>query len=326
MVEQPGDEGVGQRAQSQTAGVVGVREGRGAVAPQRQVQVQTAAGAVGERLAHEGRGHAALLGHHRQQVPQGDHPVGGGEGVCVGEVLLELTVAVLVVVGVVAPAEGVHGLGDGGEVLVHAGEAAGVVAGALGGVLGVGRAECAVRAALDEEVLDLGADLELQAQLGGSRELLAEDDPGREGPRCALDVRVAVHDRQPRPQEGHRHVGRRVGDGDEVGVLGFLPHGADGIAGEAHAVGLQLLDRLDRDELGARLAGEVDEQGEDELDAVRAGLRGQIGLPVGGVERRAARCWDLSLDLVRDLLRDRRGVGTGGGERHGYLRSSCSLS
>ena len=77
-------------------------EHRGAAAGQRQVQVQPAAGAVGERLGHERGDHAAFGGDHRQQVAQGDHPVGGGQRVGVLEVLLELAVAVLVVVGVVA--------------------------------------------------------------------------------------------------------------------------------------------------------------------------------------------------------------------------------
>ena len=53
----------------------------------------------------------------------------------------------------------------------------------------------------------------------------------------------------------------------DVGVLGLLAHGADGVAGEADALGCEQLDGLDRHQLGARLAAQVDEQREDELGA-----------------------------------------------------------
>ena len=140
-----------------------------AAAGQRQVQVQAAAGAVGERLGHERRDHAALGGDHRQQVAQRDDPVGGGQRVGELEVLLELAVAVLVVVGVVRPARaGSSPIEIVGQVVVHPGDAAGVVAGLGGGVGGVGGGQAAVGVAGQQEVLDLGADPRFEAGVGGA--------------------------------------------------------------------------------------------------------------------------------------------------------------
>ena len=97
------------------------------------------------------------------QVAGGDDPVGSGQRVGVGEVLLELAVGVLVVVGVVAPAQGVHRRGDLGEVVVHAGQAAGVVAGLRGGRRAASAgASRPFGVAADQEVLHLGADVEVQ--------------------------------------------------------------------------------------------------------------------------------------------------------------------
>ena len=128
--------------------------------------MQAASRPVGERFGHEGGDHAALGGDHRQQVAQSDDAVGGGQRLGELEVLLELSVAVLVVVGVVGPAELVHRRRDRGEVVVHPGDAAGVVAGLRGGVGGVGGGQAAVGVAAQQEVLDLGADPRLEAGVG----------------------------------------------------------------------------------------------------------------------------------------------------------------
>ena len=134
------------------------------------MKVQTGTGAFGEGLGHEGGDHAALGRERGEQVAQRDHTVGGGQRIGVGEVLLELAVAVFVVVGVVAPAELVHRRGDGGEVVVHAGEAADVVAGPVGVVGRVCGDQRAAGVALEQEVLDLGANPGLEAGVGGLRD------------------------------------------------------------------------------------------------------------------------------------------------------------
>jgi hypothetical protein len=233
--------------------------------------VEAAPRALGERLRHERRGHAALLGEHVDQVAQGRHAVGGDEGVRVVEVLLELARRVLVVVRVVAPAEGVHRVAHGREVVEHAGDAAGVVAG-LGAVVAlVGGGDPALLVLVEQEVLDLRADLADEAVLGEAGDRLLQDDPRRVRPRLAVHVRVAVHDREALPDERDRGVGVEVGDRDQVGVLRALPDEAGGEAREPELPVLQLVGGGRRDELGAGLPVQVHEQGEDEPDAV--GLR-----------------------------------------------------
>ena len=130
VVQDAGDERVGELGEPKAAAAVVVpgEQSLGA-GPEGQVEVQAGAGPVSERFGHEGGGHAALRGEDVQDVAQGDDPVSRDEGIGVVEVLFKLSCGVLVVVGVVAPAQSVHGLGDGGQVLVHAGDAAGVVAG-----------------------------------------------------------------------------------------------------------------------------------------------------------------------------------------------------
>ena len=232
------------------------------------MQVQTGTGAFGERLGHERRDHAALGREGGEQVAQGDDAVGGGQGVRVGEVLLELSVAVLVVVGVVAPTELIHRRRHGGEMVVHTGEPADVVAGPVGIVGRVGGDERAVGVSLEQEVLDLRADPRFEPGVGGLRDQRLEDVPRGERPRLALDVGIAVDDRQALLDEGNRQERRDVGDGDEVGVLGLLPDRADRVAGETDSVVGQFVDGFDRYEFRARLATQVDEHGEDELGVV----------------------------------------------------------
>ena len=227
--------------------------------------MQSAAGLLRERLRHEGGDHAALGRDHRQQIAQRHHPVGGGQRVGELEVLLELAVAVLVVVGVVGPPECVHRRRDRGEVVVHPGDAAGVVAGLRGGVGCVRDRQAAVGISVQQKVLHLGAHPRLESGVGGPLDQRLEDDTRRVGPRLAVDVRVAVHDGQPVLDERDGGEGRRVRDGHHVRILGLLAHGADGVAGETDALGGEQVDGLDRNEFRARLASQVDEQREDEL-------------------------------------------------------------
>ena len=149
--------------------------------------------------------------------------------------------------------------------VVHPGDAAGVVAGLRGGVGGVGDREAAVGVAVQQEVLHLGADPRLEAGVGGALDERLEDDARRVGPRLAVDVRVAVHDGEAVLDERDRRERRRVRNGHQVRVFGFLADRADGVAGEADALGGQQVDGLDRDQLRARLSAQVDEQREDEL-------------------------------------------------------------
>ena len=162
--------------------------------------------------------------------------------------------------------------------VVHPGDAARVVARLRGGVVGVGGGEGAVGVALQEEVLDLGTDPRLVAGIGGALDQRLEDDAGCVGPRRALDVRVAMHDRQPLLDEGDRGEGGGIRDRHKVGVLGLLAHGADGVSGESDAVGGEHVDGLDGHQLGAGLTPQVDEEGEQESGACVPGEVHEFGV------------------------------------------------
>jgi hypothetical protein len=222
---------------------------------------------VAERLRHERGDQAALLGKRLDHVAEEDRAVAGGQRVREVEVLLELAVRVLVVVRVVVPAE----VGDvarhrGHEVEV-AREAAHVVAGLVEPVERVGQLDRAVLALAHEEVLELGADLELVAELGGALELPAQDRPRAVGPLLALDVDVAgepCHTGLPRERREAPHVGHRR----EVGVVGELADGPRREPREARPVLHQPVEVPRRDELRVRLAVHVDELREQEFDVV----------------------------------------------------------
>ncbi len=88
---------------------------------------------------------------------------------------------------------------------------------------------------------------------------------GANGHGLPSHVRIAVHQREPVPDERDRGERRGIRDGDQVGILGFLSHGADRVTGEADALGGELVDGFDGNEFGAGFPAQVDEQGEDEL-------------------------------------------------------------
>lgn len=149
--------------------------------------------------------------------------------------------------------------------VVHPGDAARVVAGLCGGVVGVGGGQCAVGAATQQEVFDFGADPRFEARVGCLGDHRLENDARREGPRFAVDMWVAVHDRQSLLEERDRGERVWIWNGHQVRVFGLLADGADGISGESDTLGGEQVDGLDRHQLGARLAAQVDEQGENEF-------------------------------------------------------------
>ena len=238
-----------------------------AVLPQAHVEVAAVAGEVAERLRHERRDDPALLGERLDHVAEEDRAVGRGERVGEVEVLLELAVRVLVVVGVVVPAEV-------GEVARHlrdevevAGEAAHVVAGLVEAVERVGQLDPAVLGPAHEEVLELGADHELVAELARAVELAAQDRARAVGPLLALHVHVAGEPRHaglPRQRGEAPHVGH----GGEVGVVRELADRAGGEPGEAGALLHQAVEQARRHKLRVRLPVHVHELREQELDVV----------------------------------------------------------
>ena len=146
-----------------------------------------------------------------------------------------------------------------------AGQRAHVVTGQVERVELVGDLDPAVLGPADEEVLELGAHLQLEPELLGARELVAQDRARTERPRLALDRHVAGESRHVRLPRQDRERGR-VGDRDHVRIVRALADVAGGEPGEAGALGEQVVDVVRRDELGARFAVHVDELSEQELD------------------------------------------------------------
>ena len=229
---------------------------------------------VGERLRHERRQQAALLRHGVNHVAEEDRLVGRPQRIVVLEVELELPVGVLVVVGVVAPAEAVEVLRQLRDEVVRAGDALHVVAGLIERVEIVSEDDLSVPL-LEQEELELHAHLQPVAQLGRPRIGVLEDRARAEVVRIAVDRDVAGEARQSR-LEWHRGVRLRIRDRGDVRRGRGLADRAGGEASKAGAVVEQHVDALGRDELRARLAVHVDELGEEELDLV--GLRSAAGL------------------------------------------------
>ena len=221
---------------------------------------------VRERLGHEGRDQAALLGERLDHVAEEHGAVACRERVGEREVLLELPVGILVVGGVVVPAEPGDRFGDLGHEVEVARQRAHVVTRLFERVERVGELELPVRCATQQEVLELGADLQLIAEPLRALERRAQDRPGAVRPRLALDRHVAgeaAHVLAP----GQDREAARVGHRDDVGIVRALADVARGEPREAGAVVEQVVEVVRRHELCARLAVHVDELREQELDA-----------------------------------------------------------
>ena len=231
------------------------------------MEVAAVTGQVTERLGHEGGDQAALLSERLDHVAKEDRPVAGREGVGEVEVLLELAVRVLVVGGVVVPAEPGDVARNLGHEVEVARERAHVVAGLLEGVERIGQLDRAVLALAHEEVLELGADHELVAHRARALEHVAQDRPRTVGPRLAVHRHVArqAGDVRPPRQRGER---ANVGHRRDVGIVGTLADRPGGESGEARAVLEQPVEVARRHQLGVRLAVHVDELGEEELHVV----------------------------------------------------------
>ena len=126
-----------------------------------------------------------------------------------------------------------------------------------------------------EEVLELGADLELVAERLGAVELAAEDRARAVRPLLALDVHVAGEARDARPERQRREL-RTSGIAAMSGMFGRWPMSpAANPANPAPSVE-QVVEVRGRDELRVRLAVHVDELREQELDAVGADVLARL--------------------------------------------------
>ena len=233
------------------------------------MEVAAVAGQVRERLGHERRDQAALLRERLDHVAEEDRPVAGRQRVGEVEVLLELAVAVLVVGRVVVPAERRQVARDLGHEVEVARQRAHVVTGLRERVERVGQLDRPVLAHADEEVLELGAEHELEPERAGALELAAQDRARAVGPLLALDVHVARQPRDGRPPRQRRER-PDVRHGGEVGMVRLLADRAGGEPGEPGAVRHQPVEQPRGHELRVRLPVHVDELREQELDVVLA--------------------------------------------------------
>jgi hypothetical protein len=111
------------------------------------VEVAAVAGEMGERLGHERGDEPPLLSQRLDHVAVEDRPVTRGQGVCELEVLLELAVGVLMVGGVVVPAQLGDRARDLGDEVQVARQRPHVVTGLIEGVERIGELQASVGAA-----------------------------------------------------------------------------------------------------------------------------------------------------------------------------------
>ncbi len=211
------------------------------------------AGEVRERLRHEGRAHAVLLGDRLRHVFEEDVAVGGQQSVVIFPVHLELAVRVLVVVLIGLPAEFQHAVADLGDDVVAAHQGLLVVAGLVLGVGGVGDRLAVGR---DQEVFAFDAALHAEALLVGLGDLALEERARAVGDDLAVHPEVAGQPSHFRlPRQLNETVG--IGLGEEVGMgRRHVEPGRE--AGETGAVALHGGNRLGRRQLGAQGAEQID--------------------------------------------------------------------
>ena len=222
------------------------------------MRVAAVAGQVRERLRHEGRAQAVLLGDRLDHELEERMTVGGLQRAVVLPVHLELAVRVLVVVLVRPPAERDHAVADLGDGRVAAHQRLLVVAGLR---LRVGAVRDRAAVGQDEKVFALDAGLQVVAVLRGVR------DGALEHLTRVLRHRLAVHHQvagDPRDLRLPRKLdrGRKIGHHQDVGMRGrhVEPHRE---AGEARAGLGHGVDRGRRHELRPHRAEQIDERDQE---------------------------------------------------------------
>ncbi len=237
--------------------------------------MQSAAGEVAERLGHEGGDQSGPVCGEADQVAEDHDAVGGAQRLRVAEVVLELAVGVLVVVGVVLPAHGVDGAADRGQVVQRPAGRVRVVAGPGGVVQLVRHPDAAVLGTAHQEVLGLGARLQFEPLFGELGELPAQDAAGRVRPGLAPYVQVALEDAEIL-LDRHPDVGGGVGNRHDVRIGRALPQPVGGVPGEPEPLAEQPVEGVRGRQLGTGLPAQVDEHDQQELHPVPGHRPGQL--------------------------------------------------
>ena len=269
MCEQAPEEVVGERRQPELPSIGAIEEEVGIpLVGDREVHVHAAASPIAHRFRHERADDAALTRDLARRHPEEDHPVGGGERVCVGEVDLELAVRVLVVDLVDVEA---GGLERGDELLDECArprQPLVVVAGLVERIGHVRRHGTARGVPHEQHEFRFEARVERPAARREPRDLLLQHVAGIERPRGVLHAAVA-HDAREAGLPGHQRERREVADRHIVGAVRLLSEAPHSEACEARPVlEHHVLEVLDGDRFRLRNAVKVDELGQDEADVV----------------------------------------------------------
>ena len=237
--------------------------------------MRAAARETRQRFGHETREAAMRARRLVGEPAEEDVAVGGGAGVGIGEIDLELADAVLVVEGLDVPAEPVHRRGQlrhPGEIVEQAGE----VVGRPGEMRPVAeRRRRAVFPAPREDVeLRLHPQVHAPAALGGAGAGAVEDVAAARLEGRPPAVQVAGEPGGVGPP-GEDQAGSRVGMGGDLLLAHVLRDAFEGGAGEQFRAGHHALETADRRRLGLGDAVHVDIAGQQEADAARAQLAGQ---------------------------------------------------
>ena len=213
--------------------------------------------------------------------------IGGAEGIGVGPVQLELTIGILVISLIRAPAELLHAGEQFGDQRITAHQGQLVVAGLL---LGVGRIGDGAAIPQQQEELRLHTAAQLIAQLGGPLLLAAQQTPRALLHRLAVEGEFGGHPAHLR-LPGQAHQAARIGDRHHIAIGGAQIQ-PGGEPGEAGTVGGHGGDGRGGHELGPLHAEQVGEGNEQEAQVLFAGQAGEVGHGVrAGARVAVERCW-----------------------------------
>ena len=212
MGEQAAEEVIGQGRKTLLAGRL-VEEVAAAL-PERDMQVGAITGEALDRLGIKAHAAAVLLrqggGHHLEEGVA----IGGGEGIGVGPVQLELAIGILVIGLIGPPAQLLHGADQFADQRVAPHQAQLVVAGLRLTIEAVGHTALL---GIEQEELRLHTAAELKAEGFGPLQLLLEHPPRRLLQRRALHHQIGGHPGHI-PLPGQHHQASRIGQGQHIGI------------------------------------------------------------------------------------------------------------
>ena len=220
----------------------------------------------------------------RHQLEEGE-PVGHGERLGIGEIDLELAVAVLVIEGIHAPAQAIHALHQLIEPVEIVEQAAQVVAGFIERVAAAGRHQRSIVLAPQHEEFSFDAEVEAIAQrrrlLPHPREDLTA--AGLEG--GAVQLQAAGQPHHIAAPRQHRGTGQ-IGNGRHFVIADVLRHPIERRAGEQLRTRQHRREVIQRHCLRLAVAVDVHEAGQRILHAAAEQIQLQLLAKIGARQLR----------------------------------------